>query len=123
MDASVMFDRVESARGFPLTDEEKHEISMWGKGRALNGVVATEGWQVILEMLQSYAADALQRLVNTDPKQKEDVLAEHCVAFTAGKIYNNFVQDAQAAIDASVKTPDVIKDGLKRGPAPPESQI
>lgn len=123
MNAEIMFDRVETARGFPLTDEEKHEIEMWGKGRALQAIVGTEGWQVVLEMLQNYAADALQRLVSTDPARKEDVLAEHAVAFAAGRICNSFVQDATAAVDASKITPASIKEGLKRSSAPPELSL
>ena len=124
MNSAVMYDRVETMRGFPLSDEEKYEIEMWGKGRALQAIVGTEGWQVVLEILQNYAADALQKLVSTDPSKKDDVLAEHAVAFVAGRICNNFIQDATKAIEASKITPVSIKEGLRgRSSAPPELAV
>jgi hypothetical protein len=121
MKSDLMFDRLEKMRGIPLADEEKHEIDMWNRGRALAQIFPTEGYQEILAILESYASDQLQKLVSTDPVATEDILAYHAMAHAASKIYNNFIQDVNAAVEASRRTPECVKQGLKTGPVPVES--
>ena len=123
MKSDMMFDRLEKMRGVELSSEEKHEINLWNKGRALNQIIVTEGWQVVLEILASYAGDATEKLVSTDPAETKEVLANHAIAFAAGRIYSNFVGDVNSAVEASRITPDCVKQGLRAGPAPVESSL
>jgi hypothetical protein len=121
MQSNILYDRLEQMRGIPLLEEEKHEIDMWNRGRALAQIFPTEGYQEVLAILQSYATDQIEKLVNTDVADKDNILAFHAMAHTAGKIFSNFVQDVAAAVEASRTTPDCVKQGLKAGPVPVES--
>ena|SRR5260221_172336 len=112
----MMIERLESFRGEPLTQDEKDELILWDKGRSLNQIVSLNGYEVILEMLQSYAEKAIQELLNADPASKEDVLANHSIAFVSHKIFRNFVTDVNNAVEASKKTPEFLKKSL-RNPA------
>lgn len=115
---------LENLRGTELDPEEQAEIDEWNKGRQLSQIIVMPGWQVVLEMLASYAADANRRLTTTDPKDKDDVLAQHAVVFAATRIFNNFVEDVQSAVLKSRKMPETVRDGLRKvSPAPPESML
>lgn len=121
MKSDIMYDRLEKMRGVALTEEEKYEIDMWGRGRALAQIVVTEGYQEVLNILQSYAGDAVERSMLIVPGDNEEILAQHAVAFTATKIYSNFISDVAKAVEASRTTPEVVKLGFKSGPVPVES--
>jgi hypothetical protein len=123
MKIDLMLDRLETMRKQPLTDEEKHEVNLWNKGRALSQIIVTEGWEVVLEMLQSYAGDAIEQLMKIVPGDDKEVVFQHAVAYAAGKIYTNFISDANQAVEASRVTPGCVKEGLKAGPAPVESSM
>ncbi len=119
-----VIETLEALRGSELDAEELGEIDQWNKGRALMQLVVTPGWNVVLEMLSSYAGNSMHKLASIDPKNKEDVVAEHAVFYAASKIYNLFVEDVQSAIERAKITPGVIKDGLRKvSPAPPESML
>ena len=114
--------QLEALRGGELTPEEKNEIVLWEKGRALAHQINAPGWDVVLEMLQSYATNEIATLARTDPSKKEEVLAAHAVFFAANGIFVRFQEDVQAAIDASRRTPEALKQGFRRAmPVPPES--
>ena len=119
---SDLTERLESQLNAQLDPEEIGSIELWEKGRYLAGIINTEGWRVVLEMLQSYATKAFDALIETDPSNIDEVRANHAVAFAAHRIYSSFKQDVASAIDTSVKTPDVVKEVLRRvkSPAPPE---
>lgn len=110
--------RVEAMRGAALTDDERLEIDLWIKGRALRQITDTEGWEIAMSTLKTYPENAAYTLMRRDPKHKEDVLADHAVAFAASRIYNDFVNTVKLAIDASQKTPNCVRTALKNSPAP-----
>lgn len=111
--------QIEKAINGNLTDEQHEEIELWIKGRSLATTVSTPGWEVILEMLQSYVAKSIQKLATIDPAKKDEVAAEHAVYYTANQIVRRFVEDVDYAIQYSRKTPDVVKSVAS--PVPPES--
>lgn len=114
--------QLETINGRGLEGDELYDIDQWQKGRALAHVVNSPGWDVVLEILSSYATKEAERLVNTDPGNKDAVLAAHATAFAAGRIYTLFVEDANNLVTASNHVPNVVKEGLKRSsPVPPES--
>lgn len=124
MQTDLMVDRLEKMANRPLNDEEKYSVDQWYKGRALAQIAITDGWQIAIDMLKSYAADMAEACMNTDPADKENILANHAMAHAAGKIYTLFQQDVNKAIEASRTTPDVVKEGFKRGsPAPAEASL
>jgi hypothetical protein len=102
-----------------LTEEESYDVALWEKGRALAHQVILPGWDVILEMLRSYAEDSKDKLSHIDPSKKDEILAEHSVCFAAQKIYSNFVEDVQRAVNQP--PPSVIREQLQVATnAPPE---
>lgn len=115
-------DGIEMVGGIPLTDEERQQVLLWEKGRALKSIVGLFGWDVILEMLRSYPESSMEKLKRIDPAQKDEVLAEHAVMYAANRIYVAFVEDAQNAVEAAEHPPDVVKKGIRAlHPGPPES--
>lgn len=111
--------QIENAIQGNLTEEQHDEIELWIKGRSLATTVATPGWEVVLDMLQAYVADSIQRLMAIDPADTNSVLAEQSVAFAANKIVRRLVEDVQNAVEASRRTPEIAKKAVS--PIPPES--
>ncbi len=115
-------DQLQTLTGKPIEPEDQADIELWQKGRDLSHTVNTQGWPVVLEMLQSYVTQNVNLLMNTDPAQKEEVLANHAIMYAAGRIFRLFQEDVANAIAASRKTPEIVKQGLRRTiPMPPES--
>jgi hypothetical protein len=110
------------AVGQQLTEEEIYQVELWEKGKALSQIVGHYGWDVILATLKNYEDDSTERLKRIDPSKTAEVLAEHAVMYAAGRIYANFVEDVQAAVEASQKPPAALKRGMsKLRPGPVES--
>lgn len=112
---------IEALNGKALSSEEQAEIELWQKGRALAHQVNSPGWDVVLEILSSYAKSEAESLVRTDPSDTQKVLAAHAVAFAAHRIFSLFCEDVQRCIDSSQHTPNAITDGLRHLPIPPQS--
>lgn len=116
-----LVEKLEIANGKQLTEEERDEVDRWTKGRALAFVVNSPGWDVIREMLQSYVAKEVDRLVSIDPGHRDEVMAAQAVAFAANRIYTIFIEDVQTCIN-STHTPPIVREGIsKLSPVPPES--
>ena len=104
---------IETARGSGLTPEEKGEIDLWQKGKALQQLSGFYGWDVLLEMLQSYPAHAVKQLLAVSPGDNERIIAAHAVAYALSDFYDKFIQDVQSAIDGA-KAPEFAKQELHR---------
>lgn len=114
--------QLETIRGKELTPEERDEIVLWEKGRSLAHQVNAPGWDVVLEMLQSYATNEIETLARTDPSNRDAVLAAHAIFYAANGIFVRFKEDVFRAIEASRKTPESLKQGFRGvSPVPPES--
>lgn len=111
--AEQMMAGIEQLRAAPLNEEERATIYLWNKGRALSQLVNLYGWEVVLEMLQGYVEGALKDLARIDPKEHDEVRAQHAVVFAANKIYSNFVEDVRVAIEASRTMPEVLKREIR----------
>jgi hypothetical protein len=98
----------------PIDTEEEYCIEQWEKGKALQEIQSFFGWEVVLEMLQSYVLKALKDLAETDPSQEQDVRAQQAVAFAANRLYKNFRADVERAINAAKSPPQVVLEQLKR---------
>jgi hypothetical protein len=94
----------------PITDEEAVAIDLYNKGQTLAQLVVSPSWPIILEILQSYATNSMNKLISLDPADKENIIAEHAVAHAAKRIYQSFVEDVQAAVEMSRKPPAIAKD-------------
>jgi hypothetical protein len=120
-DAPTLVEGLEAV-GQVLTDEERAEVILWEKGKALSSIVGGYGWDVVLEVLKDYEESSVFKLKQIDPSQKEEVLAEHAVMYAAARIYNSFVTDVQNAVDAAQHAPASVKRGIRMlQPGPPES--
>lgn len=116
-----LVEKLETVNNKPLSGDERDEVERWRKGRALAFVVNTEGWDVIREMLQSYATQEIDRLLAVDPGNRDEVMAAHATAFAANRIYTLFLDDVQQCI-ASTRTPEIVRQTATRlSPVPPES--
>jgi hypothetical protein len=115
-------EQIEKLNGKPLAEEDRAEIELWQKGRDLAHQVNGPGWNVVLEMLQSYVTQNVNTLMNTDPSKTSEVAATHAIMFAAGRIFRIFQEDVAAAIQASRKTPEIVRQGLKNvTPVPADS--
>lgn len=116
-----LVEKLETVNKKQLSDEERDDVERWRKGRALAFVVNTDGWDVIREMLQSYATREFDRLLSIDPGNKDEVMAAHAVAFAANRIYSCFIQDVQTCIETT-RAPQIIRESISKiSPVPPES--
>jgi len=115
---NMMVDRVESALGRNLTDEEKFEIVLWDKGRTLAPHIQTESWQIILDSIKSYVDDAAEALVIMSPGSTT-LKEAHAVAYALKSFYIKFQEDIFRAVNAP--TPSVLKQALRNSQVPPES--
>ena len=113
--------QIETINGHKLDDEQLDEIVRWQKGRDLAHVVNSPGWDVVLEILSSYADKEAQRCINTDPGNEKAVLAAHAVAFAASRIFTLFVEDVQNCVNLSRTVPVAVMQNMKNSPVPPES--
>lgn len=93
--------------GQTLSEEEKNEIAIHQKGRALEHVVNTFGWDVVLEMLQDYVSDASRQLIDMPPGDSRVVQA-HAAASAVNDLYYKFIRDVKNAIDISRTTPSAL---------------
>ena len=95
----------------PLTDEEKFEITLWQKGKALQSLLNFEyGWQVAIDTLKQYPQQLYEDLMETAPGDKDLIAAKHAAAYGSNETYRRFVQDIQAAI--STPMPEIVKQGF-----------
>ena len=115
--------RLEQLLDRELRPEEQNQVALWEKGRALAQMKSMFGWDVILEVLQSYPLQAMDDLMRMDPAStpRDERDAQQILAFAANRIFQNFQADVASAIDASRKPPDVITEQLRHvTTAPPE---
>jgi hypothetical protein len=95
-----------------LDEQELSEIQLWEKGRQLAQIVMLPGWQVALEMLQTYPMHALQDLAMTDPSAKDEIAINHSIAFVGNRILVRFQEDVAAAIEAAKQPPPAVKEAV-----------
>ena len=58
----------------------------------ISGYVHTEGFVLIQRMFEDEIKLLNQKLVNTEPSNKDEVLANHIMVKTAGMLYEGFLQ-------------------------------
>ena len=119
-DSPSLVDGLEAV-GQTLTDQERYDVELWERGKALANIVNSFGWDVILDTLKGYEDSAVERLKRIDPAKRDDVLAEHAVMYAAARIYADFVNSVDEAIQASQKAPPALKKGIKKLGQPVES--
>ena len=111
--AELVISQVEQLRGTPLSAEERDEVYLWQKGRALAQLKTFYGWDVVCEMLQEYVSDAARALMKTDPADEKQVKAWHATAYAANNILTNFTTDVDTAIEAAKITPECVKNEIR----------
>ena len=116
-------ERIEQLRGKELNPEQRAEIDLWQKGKALAQIVGTEGWEIAQDTLNEFPKDLTEQLLSTSPADRDAVLATHAAAYAATMIIRNYRRAILEALEAAQKMPDTIKTGLKeiKTVVPPES--
>jgi hypothetical protein len=105
--ADNMVAEIEETLG-ELNEDDRAELDLWEKGRELQSIVNTRGFEIILDTLQSYvdnANDSLIRLAPGDPA----VITAHAAVSAASQLVNYFKEDINAAVEASHKSPNALK--------------
>lgn len=114
--------KIEALRQSPLTEEERGELDLWDKGRALKELTGFYGWEVLLEMWKDYKQSAVDHLLATDPAQRDEAAVSHAIAWAINRQINIFLEDVGRAIEASKQSPSAMKLALlKASEVPPES--
>lgn len=108
-----IIERLEQIQQKVLEQSEKDSIEHWEKCRKLATTVNTEGWPVAVELLYSYVVHSVERLVAIDPSEKENVGAQHAVAYVASQLLNIFNGDVKRMIENSHRTPEPVKQVLQ----------
>lgn len=111
--ADQVCDRLETLHGRVLSEEERGELDLWNKGRALHQLVNFYGFEVLREMITSYGTSAMEQLLRVPPGD-ERVVAVHAAAYGINDMVTKLFQDIDAAIQASATTPAVLKHGLQK---------
>jgi|SRR5581483_7554655 len=118
--ADMMVTRLESLLQRELTEEEIAEIDLWQKGRALQQLIGLPGWEVLVATSKEYAQAEIRTLLNTQPGDTEKVMVNHAVAYGCDHMFEQFWRDIMTAVDASRRTPEVVKEAYRRrSEAPP----
>lgn len=104
---------IETTRGAGLNDEERGQIELWQKGKALQQLTSVYGWEVLLEMMQSYPQDAIRQLLIVPPGDNDRVIAAHAVAYALNDFYTKFIEDVNNAIENG-KAPDFVKQNVHK---------
>lgn len=106
--------KLEALRGKALDPEELQEIELFEKGRALQQIAYTQGWEVVKEMLEGYVRGAIEELASLSPAKKEEILAQHAVTFAITELYKRLMQDIDHAIETSKRPPNVVTEQLRK---------
>lgn len=105
--------------GASLTEDEQIEIEQWTNGKELEHLASLPGWQIIRNMLASYANDATASLLKLAPGDPA-VPTAHAAWKTAQDIRDFFDMDVRRAIEAGREVPDVVRKRNSSG-LPPEA--
>jgi len=110
--AADIVGRLEELRHEKLSEYDQNNIEIWHKGRELAVTVATPGWQVALDLLQTYVVKSVEELIKTDPKYTDTVLSGHVISFVAGRLLTIFKQDVNSWVESSRQAPGIIKETI-----------
>jgi len=111
-------EQIERLNDTPLSDEQRYELELWNRGRALQQIHGGFGWDVIEEIHQEIMQYEIEKLMNTHPEQVDAVRAQHAIAFAKVDFVREFKAKVQEALNQGL--PETMKQQI-RTPAPPES--
>lgn len=94
-----------------LPEYQLEELEQWKLGNKLRGVVGSEGWELIVDMLKQYETKAVNELLSLPPGHP-DVPTVHAAAQALVQRNRLFLEDVEAAIRSSDHVPDVLKTAL-----------
>lgn len=93
-----------------IPSDQEAEIRLWQDGRELAHIVNSEGWKIVLGLLQSYAEEATKELVTLKPGKTDEILAAHAVAFAADDLNYQFREAVKRMLTAAQTVPDIIRN-------------
>ena len=99
---------IEETLGDQLNEDDRAELDLWEKGRDLQSIVNTRGFDILLETLQTYVDNANANLISLAPGDP-NVITAHAAVSAANQLVSYFKQDINAAIEASHKSPTALK--------------
>jgi hypothetical protein len=94
-----------------LPEYQLEELEQWKLGNKLRGIVGTEGWELVVDMLKQYETKAVEELLRLAPGDP-NVLTVHAAASALVQCNRLFLEDVAAAIESSNRVPDVLKNAL-----------
>lgn len=118
-----LVEQVESALRRPLEEHERAEVELWRKGRSLSGLLNSPAWETLQATIAEYPRQATEDLRRLKPGDNDRILAAHAVAYALNEFHEHLQQDLQAAIDASERTPEVVRLAAKAVSAAPAEAL
>ena len=106
--ADNMVAEIEQTLGDSLNEGDRAELDLWEKGRELQSIVNTRGYEIILDTLKNYVAQANEALVSLVPGDP-GVVTAHAAVSGASQLVYYFQQDINAAVEASHRSPSALK--------------
>lgn len=81
-----------------LAAETAEQLQKFQNCQDLASLVNTRGWEVIVGLLQNYASDATEQLLNIPPGD-EHVPCAHAAASATQQILSKFLTDARRMVE------------------------
>jgi hypothetical protein len=111
-----MNEAIRTERRFGVTSQLTHEAR-----RNLYVIRNQEGWPDVLDVMEMCCIELETKLINTEPSQKEDVLANHQTAKTAWLIFTHLQEKLDEQI--SLYLASVARKPLVPEMTPAEQEI
>ena len=87
------------------------DLEVYEKGRQLQAVVNTPGWEIALDTLRAYRDKTSEDLLDL-PIGDPSVLLAHAAQSALRQMFRNFEQDIANAIRTASKPPEELRDYL-----------
>lgn len=106
----------EAKTGLPtsgITDEEKEQCKRWLDGQDIEPLTRLPGYEILVGKLQTFMEEDIQKLLNTNPSNKDEVVSSHAVAYASHNIFWRFKTEVEADLTAARNVPELVKEGAK----------
>lgn len=95
-----------------LTDSEKEIIRQFEDGRLLQEIIRSQGWQLVLDIMETQVKRTEFQLMNYDGADKEVLTALHRRARTTREFFESVQKQIAARVEAAMKLPEQIEQRL-----------
>lgn len=109
---------LETLRGSGLTQEELDKLNIRRRVQDLYYVTQMPGWDVVLDIMQTYPQAALRSLLNTEPGKVKEIIGRHAEAYAANKFMLNFIDSVNTILSEAKISENAVEEILDKTPSP-----